>query len=370
MPILTMLARDDFARLYGRRLGKRLAVFTRWCRELLAIPTSPIAECVEKILVHSELRETYEDRADRDGNVDDRIENLRALVNRAAEFDLANPDATLDAFLEDVALVADIDSWKSETRSVTLMTLHSAKGLEFPIVFIVGLEEQLLPHSNALAKNDIDEERRLFYVGITRAEKRLFISHAAKRFMWGKTSSGQPSRFLRELPPDHIHRIGIRLDDEDDHAEKRRRFLAMIDACEDFDPPFDDNDPCHTLSDDDSHTRRADTHVQDADDDTSLTDADAATRNFLAAHKPTDAKNPAADRIDKYVRGQLKAFNKKRPQAKSETFKKFIESALSPNKTKPASSSKKKTTPPAHKKRPAGDVDEYGVNQLPPDWDD
>ncbi len=116
--------------------------------------------------------------------------------------DLA-PDDALDRLLEETALVADQDSYEGDADAVTLITLHAAKGLEFPVVFIAGLEEGLFPHSRALDdEKELEEERRLAYVGITRAKRRLYLSHAWRRATWGMGQATVPSRFLMEIPPE------------------------------------------------------------------------------------------------------------------------------------------------------------------------
>ena len=131
-----------------------------------------------------------------------RIENLGELVGSAREF------TRLDEFLEQVALVADTDDLDDDNR-VVLMTLHSAKGLEFPAVFLVGMEEGVFPHSRALTEPvELEEERRLAYVGITRAQQRLFLAHAWSRQLFGSTNYNPPSRFIDEIPAELIEQIG------------------------------------------------------------------------------------------------------------------------------------------------------------------
>jgi DNA helicase II / ATP-dependent DNA helicase PcrA len=126
------------------------------------------------------------------------------------------PGESLAAYLEQVALVADVDSLDDEGKGrVTLITLHSAKGLEFPVVFITGLEEGLLPVSRAVEAEysdpaAIEEERRLFYVGITRAERLLYLTYVANRMTWGRYQPGVASRFLDSLPQEHIRDLGRR----------------------------------------------------------------------------------------------------------------------------------------------------------------
>lgn len=134
-----------------------------------------------------------------------RAENIGELLSVAKDYQDTNPSGTVEDFLEQVALVNDVDSFEQEESKVTLMTLHAAKGLEFPIVFLCGLEEGLFPHSRTLMNpEEIEEERRLAYVGITRAEKELYISNATTRTVFGRTSSYLPSRFIDEIPEELV----------------------------------------------------------------------------------------------------------------------------------------------------------------------
>ena len=134
-----------------------------------------------------------------------RAENIGELLSVAKDFQDTNPTGTVEDFLEQVALVNDVDSFEQEESKVTLMTLHAAKGLEFPIVFLGGLEEGLFPHSRTLMNpEEIEEERRLAYVGITRAEKELYISNATTRTVFGRTSTYLPSRFIDEIPEELV----------------------------------------------------------------------------------------------------------------------------------------------------------------------
>ena len=132
-----------------------------------------------------------------------RLENLAELVGAAGEF------ADVDEFLEQVSLVADTDELADDESSVVLMTLHSAKGLEYPVVFLVGLEDGVFPHLRSIGEPDeLEEERRLCYVGITRARERLFLSHAWARSLWGSTQYNPPSRFLDEIPGHLVESVG------------------------------------------------------------------------------------------------------------------------------------------------------------------
>ncbi|MFF2912150.1 DNA helicase PcrA [Paenibacillus sp. NPDC057934] len=162
-----------------------------------------VTELTEKVLELSQYRlelqneNTLESRS--------RLENIDEFLSVTMEFEKNNEDKSLVSFLTDLALIADIDSMNDEEEdrsdAVVLMTMHSAKGLEFPTVFIVGMEEGVFPHSRAFQDNDeLEEERRLAYVGITRAEKQLFLSCARVRTLFGRTTANPPSRFLEEIP--------------------------------------------------------------------------------------------------------------------------------------------------------------------------
>ena len=130
-----------------------------------------------------------------------RIENLQELVNVARDFVPEEEDNVLGEFLAQVALVSNLDETPDSDNAVTLMTLHAAKGLEFENVFLAGLEEGIFPHSRSLNNNtEMEEERRLMYVGVTRAKQKLYITYAKRRQMWGDTKYNPPSRFLAEIP--------------------------------------------------------------------------------------------------------------------------------------------------------------------------
>ncbi len=156
-------------------------------------------------------------------SAEDRMRNLEVLISNAAVYD------TLDEFLADATLMSSADE-KSSKNSVTLMTLHSAKGLEFPVVFIVGLEEGLFPSSRAEDEASLEEERRLAYVGMTRAMQKLFLTYAASRFSFGSRSYNMPSRFLTELGYNPYGSSGYRDEDGDGFTD----YDNFSD--EDFDP--------------------------------------------------------------------------------------------------------------------------------------
>jgi DNA helicase-2/ATP-dependent DNA helicase PcrA len=142
-------------------------------------------------------------RRSRDEDDSERLENLEQLQAAVEEFCEMNPEAGLPAFLEQVALVADLERGEAGTPSVTLMTLHAAKGLEFKAVFMIGMEERLFPHVRALDDLEgMEEERRLCYVGMTRARERLYLLHARRRHLFGQEQANLASRFLKDIPPE------------------------------------------------------------------------------------------------------------------------------------------------------------------------
>lgn len=162
----------------------------------------PVGDLLEAMLSQSGYLEALE--AERTIEAQGRVENLEQLVEVAREFDAAaGEDAdTLDVFLQEVALVADADTRSDDEGLVTLMTLHNAKGLEYPIVFVAGMEDGVFPHSRAIDEGSLEEERRLFYVGITRAMRQLYLTYARRRAVFGAQTFGMPSRFLDEIPAD------------------------------------------------------------------------------------------------------------------------------------------------------------------------
>ncbi|MFN2590309.1 MAG: DNA helicase PcrA [Actinomycetota bacterium] len=137
-----------------------------------------------------------------------RVENLRELVGVAGEFEQRNPDGALADFLEQVSLVSEQDEYDEEDSAVTLMTLHNAKGLEFDVVFMVGMEDGVFPHYRSMGDaGELEEERRLAYVGITRARRRLYLTHAWSRSLFGGSNYNPPSRFLGEIPAELVHSL-------------------------------------------------------------------------------------------------------------------------------------------------------------------
>ena len=139
----------------------------------------------------------------------DRKANLEELANNILRFSQENEDATFNDFLQEVALMTDIDNYNTDVDTVVMMTIHSAKGLEFPVVFLAGMEETIFPSEMATMEGDIEEERRLAYVGITRAKKQLYLTKAKTRMLFGSTKFNQPSRFINEIPEKLISKTGV-----------------------------------------------------------------------------------------------------------------------------------------------------------------
>jgi DNA helicase-2/ATP-dependent DNA helicase PcrA len=188
----------------GTAAVKALARFMASMAELrdTAHAPAPIADLLEAMLSQSGYLEALE--AERTIEAQGRIENLEQLVEVGREFDAAaaEGEGTLEVFLQQIALVADADTRTDDEGLVTLMTLHNAKGLEYPTVFITGCEEGVFPHSRAIDEGGLEEERRLFYVGVTRAMSRLYLTYARRRTLFGAQSFGMRSRFLDEIPAD------------------------------------------------------------------------------------------------------------------------------------------------------------------------
>ncbi len=161
-----------------------------------------VGDLLEAVLHRSGYLDALE--AERTFEAQGRIENLEELVGVAREFDTSAEERTLSAFLGQIALISDADTRSDDHGLVTLMTLHNAKGLEYPIVFIIGCEEGVFPHSRSLDEGSLEEERRLCYVGITRAMRSLTLTYARRRTLFGSESYGLRSRFLDEIPPELV----------------------------------------------------------------------------------------------------------------------------------------------------------------------
>jgi len=189
------------------------------------------ADVLEQVLD----RTGYVAELEADGSIEalGRVENLKELVGVAREFHEEDASGGVREFLEQVSLVSDADELVEEGGAVTMMTLHIAKGLEFPVVFIVGLEDGVFPHMRSMTDPaELEEERRLAYVGITRAKERLYLTHAWSRSLWGGSNYNPPSRFLHEIPEELV-RLVSSTDSSDEQlippAERRTLSLAVGD---------------------------------------------------------------------------------------------------------------------------------------------
>jgi ATP-dependent DNA helicase UvrD/PcrA len=167
-----------------------------------------VAELVQRVLEQSGYLESLE--AERTIEARGRIENLQELVGVAQEYAEQAEEPTLSEFLQQISLFSDQDTIREEQSLVTLMTLHNAKGLEFGAVFMIGMEEGIFPHARSVEEQGIEEERRLAYVGMTRAKEHLTLTHASSRSLWGSRAYNLPSRFLDELPQDEVARERLR----------------------------------------------------------------------------------------------------------------------------------------------------------------
>ena len=190
------------------RAGRAVARFLYVVNSLMEYGTRiPPAELMDAVLERAGYRNYLLEEGEQGL---ERLENIQELRTTAQEFQPMEPEERLSAFLQGAALVSDVDSLEEGTDAITLITLHQAKGLEFPVVFIVGLEEGLLPHSRSIEDPDqMEEERRLFYVGMTRAKERLYLTRVFRRVVWGNASPARPSRFLTDIPQNLVSPLAM-----------------------------------------------------------------------------------------------------------------------------------------------------------------
>lgn len=202
----TFLAYLSHAKITAKAAAEALARFDRLIATFReGLPGARAAEFIRAILSATRYREYLEETA---ANADERWENVQELISLAKRYDALPLPAGLEQMLEDVALMSEEDQAKPEEEAVQLMTFHAAKGLEFPVVFMVGLEEGVFPHARSLFNPaELEEERRLCYVGITRAKEKVFLSFALSRTQFGSTQINPPSRFLAEIP-EHLIVVG------------------------------------------------------------------------------------------------------------------------------------------------------------------
>ena len=201
LPLYAIAKRIDTVDALGAKAKNALTELVRLLDRLREeMTTDSVPDLITRVMKESGYLTELEQEGTPEAQ--SRVENLQELLTVAREFVVEGEEQDrLEAFLNQVALVADIDSLAEESDRVTMMTLHSAKGLEFPVVFLVGMEEGLLPHLRTLSSpEEMEEERRLCYVGITRAQSRVFLTRAQTRMLYGETQMNPPSRFLSEIP--------------------------------------------------------------------------------------------------------------------------------------------------------------------------
>ena len=222
---------QDSNNLEGIRSAGNIILFRDMINNLILKKDNiKISELMKDVLKESGYEAMLNEGNEKENEM--RFENLMEFIGVAIEFEKETADATLADFLDSIALVSDVDRMDDESESVTLMTMHSAKGLEFEVVFLVGMEEGLFPSKRSIEEDEsVEEERRLCYVGITRAKKKLYITNASKRTLYGSTTYTMPSRFISEIPEelfddDALENISLRkkkskkyLDDEYEKAE-------------------------------------------------------------------------------------------------------------------------------------------------------
>ena len=167
--------------------------------------TLDLVELIDEVMEQTGYKRHIEESAETSERAEDRLDNVQEFRGAAREFTHLGMEEGLTAFLEGISLVSDVDSFEEQPDAITLITLHQSKGLEFPVVFMVGMEEGLLPHSRSMdTPEEIEEERRLCYVGVTRAQQRLYLLRAFRRGFWGGSGPSDPSRFLEDIPRDLI----------------------------------------------------------------------------------------------------------------------------------------------------------------------
>src|SRR4051794_13014915 len=209
--------------------GKAVTQFRNVTQSLMATATdASVATIVEAVLDRSGYLEALE--AERTIEARGRIENLEELVGVAREYDAGGEERSLSGFLQEISLYSDQDALRGDEEGdggqVTLMTLHNAKGLEFRAVFMLGMEEGIFPHARSIEENSLEEERRLAYVGMTRAKERLTLTHAMRRSLFGRSEANLPSRFLDEIPLSGVERERLRPASWSDYGASAQREYA------------------------------------------------------------------------------------------------------------------------------------------------
>jgi DNA helicase-2/ATP-dependent DNA helicase PcrA len=211
--------------------GKAVTQFRSVMQSLMATATdASVATIVEAVLDRSGYLESLE--AERTIEARGRIENLEELVGVAREYDAGGDERSLSGFLQEISLYSDQDALRGDEDDggqVTLMTLHNAKGLEFRAVFMIGVEEGIFPHARSIEENSLEEERRLAYVGMTRAKERLVLTHALRRNLYGRSDANLPSRFLDELPTIGVERERLRPTSWSDYGNRVQEVAPRTD---------------------------------------------------------------------------------------------------------------------------------------------
>ena len=212
--------------------AKAVTQFRNVMETLMATATdADVGTIVEAVLDRTGYLESLE--AERTIEARGRIENLEELVGVAREYDAAGEERSLSGFLQEISLYSDQDALRGDEEGdggqVTLMTLHNAKGLEFRAVFMIGVEEGIFPHARSIEENSLEEERRLAYVGMTRAKERLVLTHALRRNLYGRSDANLPSRFLDELPTIGVERERLRPTSWSDYGAHVREVAPRMD---------------------------------------------------------------------------------------------------------------------------------------------
>jgi DNA helicase-2/ATP-dependent DNA helicase PcrA len=247
VPLFDALRRAGQVAGVSARAGKSMGEFVAMIEQAMALGTaerpapatadaaagSGRVRAVMEYIIRKSDYEPHLRKADKEKEIgEDATDNISELISSAAEYDQLNPEGSLVDYLAQISLVSDTDHLKGNGGAVTMMTLHAAKGLEFPAVAIIGMEEGILPHSRARTDfNKLEEERRLCFVGITRAEQHLLLSKAVYRTIRGLRERTVSSPFLGELPPEHlqvIDRTGMDVDDDDASRERAYEETARL----------------------------------------------------------------------------------------------------------------------------------------------
>jgi DNA helicase II / ATP-dependent DNA helicase PcrA len=227
IPLLEAARESGLIESLSKRAAVAVARFVAIFDRMTLLTAAPVEEILGHVLTESGYRALLEQSEDEEDQ--ERLANLEELLTAARQFDEQHAgDNSLESFLEEASLVADVDAWDADTDRVTLMTLHASKGLEFPVVFIIALEEGLIPHERSRADDDaVEEERRLLFVGMTRAKQELQLSLGQYREFRGQRRMTIPSPFLMELPRDELRMIGFGPQTAGDYSAR-----AMVDAFE------------------------------------------------------------------------------------------------------------------------------------------